>query len=119
MSPRDTEIPWYDTDDNIRDIMGRNPNAVNPGGGFHTGHLTHGDKKIYRNRKNSIPVYSEKIIQTGYNKLRVTVKPAITTETMVISLIRILSEGPDVSLKGSPTVSPTTPAWWASLPLPP
>ena len=28
-------------------------------------------------------------------------------------------EGPEVSLKGSPTVSPTTAALWASLPLPP
>lgn len=33
---------------------------------------------------------------------------ANTTETIVISLIRILIEGPDVSLNGSPTVSPTT-----------
>ena len=33
---------------------------------------------------------------------------ANTTETIVISLISILIEGPDVSLNGSPTVSPTT-----------
>ena len=31
-------------------------------------------------------------------------------ETTVISLIRMLIEGPDVSLNGSPTVSPTTAA---------
>ena len=36
-----------------------------------------------------------------------TINDANTMETMDISLIRILSEGPDVSLKGSPTVSPT------------
>jgi len=35
-----------------------------------------------------------------YNKLNVTVKPAITTETIVISLIRIFNEGPEVSLNG-------------------
>ena len=35
---------------------------------------------------------------------------ANTTATIVISLIRILIDGPDVSLNGSPTVSPTTDA---------
>src|SRR5574344_2406243 len=48
-----------------------------------------------------------------------TITPAKTTLTIDISLIRMLSEGPAVSLKGSPTVSPTTPALWASEPLPP
>src|SRR5574344_1446427 len=38
---------------------------------------------------------------------------------MDINLIKILSDGPDVSLNGSPTVSPTTVALWHSLPLPP
>ena len=33
---------------------------------------------------------------------------AITRLTMAITLIRMFIEGPDVSLKGSPTVSPTT-----------
>jgi hypothetical protein len=42
------------------------------------------------------------------NKLKATVNPDITTETIVISLIKIFNEGPEVSLKGSPTVSPTT-----------
>lgn len=28
-------------------------------------------------------------------------------DTILISLMRMLSEGPEVSLKGSPTVSPT------------
>jgi len=40
-------------------------------------------------------------------------------ETMLISLIKMLSAGPEVSLNGSPTVSPTTAALWVSLPLPP
>ena len=41
----------------------------------------------------------------------VTDSPAITILTILISLIRMLSDGPDVSLNGSPTVSPTTVAW--------
>ena len=36
-----------------------------------------------------------------------TVSPAITMETMLISLMRMFNDGPDVSLNGSPTVSPT------------
>ena len=35
------------------------------------------------------------------------VKPAITILTIDINLMRILSDGPEVSLNGSPTVSPT------------
>lgn len=42
------------------------------------------------------------------NMLIATVTPAITIETMLMSFIRMLSDGPEVSLKGSPTVSPTT-----------
>src|SRR5690606_31932607 len=42
-----------------------------------------------------------------------------TSDTIAMSLIKMLSEGPAVSLKGSPTVSPTTAAAWASVPLPP
>ena len=42
-----------------------------------------------------------------------------TSETMVISFIRMFMLGPEVSLNGSPTVSPTTAALCASLPLPP
>lgn len=36
-----------------------------------------------------------------------------------MSLIRMLSEGPEVSLSGSPIVSPITAALWASDPLGP
>jgi hypothetical protein len=51
--------------------------------------------------------------------LNATVTPAITTETIDISLIRIFIEGPHVSLNGSPTVSPTILALWQSLFFPP
>ena len=43
-----------------------------------------------------------------YNRWKPAVRPAITIDTMLMSLMRMLSEGPEVSLKGSPTVSPTT-----------
>ena len=42
---------------------------------------------------------------------------AISSETTAITLMRIETPGPDVSLNGSPTVSPTTAALWASEPL--
>ena len=42
-----------------------------------------------------------------------------TTATIDMSLMRMLSDGPDVSLKGSPTVSPTTAAACSFEPLPP
>ena len=48
-----------------------------------------------------------------------TTTPAKTTDTIAINLIRMFKAGPEVSLKGSPTVSPTTPALWDSEPLPP
>ena len=44
---------------------------------------------------------------------------AITRLTIAITLMRMFIEGPDVSLKGSPTVSPTTVAVCVSDPLPP
>src|SRR5660397_299043 len=44
---------------------------------------------------------------------------AKTSATTLISLIRIFMDGPEVSLNGSPTVSPTTAAAWLSEPLPP
>ena len=47
------------------------------------------------------------------------VKPAITILTIDINLMRIFSDGPEVSLKGSPTVSPTIHALCAKEPLPP
>mmetsp|Transcript_88977 Transcript_88977/g.154305 ORF Transcript_88977/g.154305 Transcript_88977/m.154305 type:complete len:324 (+) Transcript_88977:483-1454(+) len=44
---------------------------------------------------------------------------ATVREMMDISLIRMLSAGPEVSLKGSPTVSPVTVALCTSVPFPP
>ena len=43
-----------------------------------------------------------------YSRWKATVRPAITMLTILISLISMLSDGPEVSLNGSPTVSPTT-----------
>ena len=40
------------------------------------------------------------------------VRPAITMLTIDMSLIRMLSDGPEVSLNGSPTVSPAIVALW-------
>jgi hypothetical protein len=39
-----------------------------------------------------------------------------TKEVIADNLMRILIDGPEVSFKGSPTVSPTTAALWASDP---
>ena len=57
-----------------------------------------------------------KLRQAAYSRWNETVSPATTIETMLISLIRMLSDGPAVSLNGSPTVSPTTVALWHSEP---
>ena len=43
--------------------------------------------------------------------------PAMTNATTEMSLSRMLREGPEVSLKGSPTVSPTTAALCGADPL--
>ncbi len=40
--------------------------------------------------------------------------PAKTSEMIAISLIRMFNDGPDVSFKGSPMVSPTTAALCSS-----
>src|SRR5712691_10469352 len=44
---------------------------------------------------------------------------ASTSVTVLSSLISTCSDGPAVSLNGSPTVSPTTAALWGADPLPP
>lgn len=41
-------------------------------------------------------------------RLQLTVSPAMTMATIDMSFMRMLRLGPDVSLNGSPTVSPTT-----------
>ena len=38
-----------------------------------------------------------------------------TSEKMAMSLMRMFREGPEVSLSGSPTVSPITAAAWAGV----
>ena len=43
----------------------------------------------------------------------------MTRLTMAMTLMRMFMDGPEVSLSGSPTVSPTTQALWVSEPLPP
>ena len=65
------------------------------------------------------PPPQSKPIQPLIIGANLTIRPAKTTDTMLINLIRMLRLGPEVSLKGSPTVSPTTAALWAAEPLPP
>ena len=43
--------------------------------------------------------------------VKAIIKGKNTRETIDINFIRIFSEGPDVSLQGSPTVSPITVAY--------
>lgn len=50
---------------------------------------------------------------------RVAKKGAKTRDSTAISLIKIFNEGPEVSFKGSPTVSPITAALCGSVPFPP
>ncbi len=60
--------------------------------------------------------YRSEALPSPYRKA--IVNPAMTMLTMDISLMRMFSDGPEVSLNGSPTVSPTMVALWLSLPLP-
>ena len=75
----------------------------------------------YKAQENPLPVKAE-----GLDRREIYSSPPIftnsganTSETTVISLIKMFSDGPEVSLKGSPTVSPTTAALCCSEPLPP
>src|SRR3989337_2711951 len=52
-------------------------------------------------------------------RLYCTIRAANNEATSDITVIIVFNEGPAVSLKGSPTVSPTTAALCASEPLPP
>ena len=49
-------------------------------------------------------------IYSMFIRLKVTIRPEKTMDTVEHSLIRMFRAGPEVSLKGSPTVSPTTAA---------
>ena len=46
----------------------------------------------------------------------IAINGAITRATIEVNLMRMFIDGPEVSLKGSPTVSPVTAALWGSLP---
>lgn len=70
-------------------------------------------------KEHRSPVLFLSVIARYYSKWQATVRPAITMETMLINLMRMFRDGPEVSLKGSPTVSPTTVALWFSEPFPP
>ena len=48
--------------------------------------------------------------RSAYSRWKFTIRPENTMETVETSLIRMFREGPEVSLKGSPTVSPMTAA---------
>ena len=54
-----------------------------------------------------------------YSRWKLTIRPENTMDTVDTKLIRMFREGPEVSLKGSPTVSPMTAALCCSEPLPP
>ena len=47
---------------------------------------------------------------SAYSREKAMIKPENTMETVEHSLMRMFRLGPEVSLKGSPTVSPTTAA---------
>ena len=57
-------------------------------------------------------IISNEIIFGFYNQLGwiLTNKLAKTRDKIAINLMRIFNDGPEVSLRGSPTVSPTTAA---------
>ena len=70
---------------------------------------------VTRKRKNEIGMWEEvQEYEVNYSQLPIghgeksVVMLAITMATIDMSFIRILRLGPEVSLKGSPTVSPTT-----------
>lgn len=76
-------------------------------------------RKLSKSIKRRLSIRSAFFYGVFYSRWKFTTRPANTMETMLSSLMRMLIAGPEVSLKGSPTVSPTTPALWQSEPLPP
>lgn len=58
-------------------------------------------------RQNTSCVYHLRFHMLWSSRLN---EGAKTKETIAINFMRMLREGPEVSLRGSPTVSPTTPA---------
>jgi len=63
------------------------------------------------NPENQLLTTLYSLLTNNYLKrLKATTNPAVITERILISFIRILSEGPEVSFIGSPRVSPVTAA---------
>ena len=71
-----------------------------------------GAKCVRTKRKESmlLHILSAYLIKYQPSRWNCTTSAANTMETIDSSLMRMLIEGPEVSLKGSPTVSPTTAA---------
>lgn len=69
----------------------------------------------------AIPATHQECFQPALFTLSHTLRmlPTHTRDSTAISLTRMFREGPEVSFRGSPTVSPITAALWQSLPLPP
>ena len=63
-----------------------------------------------RNKKPAVAGFLFFILSNFYNIPFNVNKGAMTKLTIAITLIKMFIEGPEVSLKGSPTVSPTTTA---------
>lgn len=59
-------------------------------------------------KSRDTPALSVKKISIIYKIWYETATPTVTTEAITISLIRMFKLGPEVSLNGSPTVSPIT-----------
>jgi hypothetical protein len=75
--------------------------------------------KLFKNTFNNNKVVRE--INNAHHTLGIrrevfTKNSPNTRDVIAESLMRMLIEGPEVSLRGSPTVSPTTAALWASDP---
>lgn len=58
------------------------------------------------------------VVITHNNHADLSYTPANTKEKIALNLMRIFKEGPEVSFRGSPTVSPITAALCSSVPLP-
>mmetsp|Transcript_28782 Transcript_28782/g.71748 ORF Transcript_28782/g.71748 Transcript_28782/m.71748 type:complete len:220 (-) Transcript_28782:1806-2465(-) len=78
--------------------------------------LTAGDARM-RVRMTKIARGTRPMYQNSKSSWYLANSGATVRETMDINLMRMLRAGPDVSLNGSPTVSPTTQAFCCSLSL--
>mmetsp|Transcript_17220 Transcript_17220/g.32717 ORF Transcript_17220/g.32717 Transcript_17220/m.32717 type:complete len:304 (+) Transcript_17220:690-1601(+) len=73
--------------------------------------------KMVRTTSTMSPIHQDPFSQVSFGSSPpfLVMRGAMTSETTLMSLMRMLREGPDVSLKGSPTVSPTTTALYSSV----